>query len=262
MSAWLFTILRNLFRSEYRKGRREVEDADGRHVDSLKSPPQQHSRLEFEEFRVALAKLPPDQREALILVGASGFSHEEAAAICESAVGTIKSRVHRARTRLVQLHLTADLASRHGCAETFPDHDMRVLVKCNMPALAPMLLRLHPACHVSPAPFTHAITLPIGTASCSSGLSPRVHFVERERKPLGPSAASPRDMLAQIANESCGAGHVRFRNIVGAVVDMPMRSDLPAANAFLRDHLRVSLAGKKFRQPSPIRADMIFGKDK
>ena len=103
MSAWLFTILRNLFRSEYRKRRREVEDADGRHVDSLKSPPQQHSRLEFEEFRRALAKLLPDQREALILVGASGFSYEEAAAICESAVGTIKSRVNRARARLSKL---------------------------------------------------------------------------------------------------------------------------------------------------------------
>ena len=85
MSAWLFTILRNHFRSEYRKRRREVEDGDGHHVDSLKpscsaSPPQQHSRVEFEEFRKALAKLLPDQREALILVGASGFSHEEAAA--------------------------------------------------------------------------------------------------------------------------------------------------------------------------------------
>jgi RNA polymerase sigma-70 factor (ECF subfamily) len=79
MSAWLFTILRNLFRSEYRKRRREAEDADGRHVDSLKSAPQQHSRLEFEEFRRALAKLLPHQREALILVGASGFSYEEAA---------------------------------------------------------------------------------------------------------------------------------------------------------------------------------------
>ena len=53
MSAWLFAILRNLFRTEYRKRRREVEDADGRHVDSLKSPPQQPSRVEFEEFRVA-----------------------------------------------------------------------------------------------------------------------------------------------------------------------------------------------------------------
>jgi len=66
MSAWLFTILRNLFRSEYRKRRHEVEDADGRHVDSLKSAPQQHSRLEFEEFRRALAKLLPHQREAII----------------------------------------------------------------------------------------------------------------------------------------------------------------------------------------------------
>ena len=89
MSAWLITILRNLFRTEYRKRRREVEDADGRHVDSLKSPPEQHSRLEFEEFRVALAKLPSGQREALLLVGASGFSYEEAAAICESAVDTV-----------------------------------------------------------------------------------------------------------------------------------------------------------------------------
>ena len=73
MSAWLFTILRNLFRSEYRKRRREVEDTDGSYAESLKSHPEQHSRVEFEEFRAALAKLPPDQREALILVGAPVF---------------------------------------------------------------------------------------------------------------------------------------------------------------------------------------------
>ena len=100
MSAWLFTILRNLFRSEYRKRRREVEDADGSYVESLKSQPEQGARVEFEEFRTALAKLPADQREALILVGASGFSYEEAAEICGCAVGTIKSRVNRARGRL------------------------------------------------------------------------------------------------------------------------------------------------------------------
>src|SRR6188474_2525770 len=106
MSAWMFTILRNLFRSEYRKRRREVEDTDGSYAESLKSHPEQNSRLEFQEFRAALAKLPPDQREALILVGASGFSYEEAAEICECAVGTIKSRVSRARTRLAEiLHL-------------------------------------------------------------------------------------------------------------------------------------------------------------
>ncbi len=113
MPAWLITILRNLFRSEYRKRRREVEDTDGSFVGSSKSSPQQHSRVELEEFRVALAKLSPGQREALILVGAAGFSHEEAAAICDSAVGTIKSRVHRARTKLVEL-LSIDSSHRFG----------------------------------------------------------------------------------------------------------------------------------------------------
>jgi RNA polymerase sigma-70 factor (ECF subfamily) len=103
MSAWLFTILRNHFRSEYRKRRREVEDGDGRYAETLKSHPEQYGRVEFTEFRTALSKLPSDQREALILVGASGFSYEEAASICECAVGTIKSRVNRARTRLAEL---------------------------------------------------------------------------------------------------------------------------------------------------------------
>jgi RNA polymerase sigma-70 factor (ECF subfamily) len=103
MPAWLFTILRNLFRSEYRKRRREVEDVDDRYADTLKSHPEQVGRIEFDEFRTALAKLPHDQREALLLVGASGFSYEEAATICECAVGTIKSRVNRARTRLTEL---------------------------------------------------------------------------------------------------------------------------------------------------------------
>ena len=103
LNAWLFTILRNQFHTNYRKRRREVEDTDGSYAESLESQPEQHSRIEFEEFRVALAKLRPNEREALILVGASGFSYEEAAAICECAVGTIKSRVNRARTRLWKL---------------------------------------------------------------------------------------------------------------------------------------------------------------
>src|ERR1700693_4722354 len=72
MSAWLFTILRNLFRSEYRKRRREVSDSEGTYAESMTTQPEQSSRVEFEEFRVALGKLPTDQREALILVGASG----------------------------------------------------------------------------------------------------------------------------------------------------------------------------------------------
>src|SRR6185312_11681295 len=103
MPAWLFTILRNQFRSEYRKRRREVEDADGTYTESLTSAPGQHSRLELKELSNALAKLPLVQREALLLVGASGFSYEEAAAICGTPVGTIKSRTNRARTLLAQL---------------------------------------------------------------------------------------------------------------------------------------------------------------
>src|ERR1700749_3298533 len=122
LPAWLFTILRNLFRSEYRQRRREVEDTDGSYEESLKSHPEQQSRVEFEEFRVALAKLPQDQREALLLVGASGFSYEEAAAICECAVGTIKSRVNRARNRL------ADLLSIEGAEDFGPDHATRAIL--------------------------------------------------------------------------------------------------------------------------------------
>jgi RNA polymerase sigma-70 factor (ECF subfamily) len=122
MSAWLFTILRNLFRSEYRKRRREVEDGDGSYAETLKSQPEQSSRVEFEEFRTALAKLPPDQREALILVGASGFSYEEAAEICGCAVGTIKSRVNRARSRL------ADLLSIESADDFGPDRATRAVL--------------------------------------------------------------------------------------------------------------------------------------
>ena len=122
MSAWLFTILRNLFRSEYRKRRREVEDAEGRYAETLKSNPEQTGRVEFEEFRTALNKLPSDQREALILVGASGFSYEDAAAICGCAVGTIKSRVNRARTRL------ADLLAIDSVDDFGPDHATRAVL--------------------------------------------------------------------------------------------------------------------------------------
>jgi RNA polymerase sigma-70 factor (ECF subfamily) len=119
MSAWLFTILRNVFRSEYRKRRREVEDADGSYADSLISLPNQTSNLEMDEFRRALDLLPPDQRESLILVGASGFSYDEAAQICGCAVGTIKSRVNRARSRLASI-LSIESSSDFG-----PDHETR-----------------------------------------------------------------------------------------------------------------------------------------
>ncbi len=103
MRAWLFTILRNTFYSEIRKHRREVEDVDGRYAAQVPDKPTQHGILDLKDFGKAFATLPPDQREALTLVGASGFSYEEAAAVCGCAVGTVKSRVNRARARLTEL---------------------------------------------------------------------------------------------------------------------------------------------------------------
>lgn len=103
MSAWLFTILRNLFYSEYRKRRREVADPEGQIAARLATGPAQMGHMDLLDFRAALQRLPPDQREALILVGASGLSYEEAAQICGCAVGTMKSRVNRARNRLGEI---------------------------------------------------------------------------------------------------------------------------------------------------------------
>ena len=99
MQAWLH--------SEYRKRRREVEDADGKYAATLSVQPDQMPHLDFDDLQKALTRLPHDQREALLLVGASGFSYEQAAEICGCAVGTIKSRVNRARNRLAELmHFT------------------------------------------------------------------------------------------------------------------------------------------------------------
>jgi RNA polymerase sigma-70 factor (ECF subfamily) len=101
--AWLFTILRNEFYSQMRKRGREVQDSDGVMTARLAVHPSQQGKLDLDDFRTALKELPEDQREAIILIGASGFSYEEAAEICGCAVGTIKSRVSRARTRLQQM---------------------------------------------------------------------------------------------------------------------------------------------------------------
>jgi RNA polymerase sigma-70 factor, ECF subfamily len=103
IKAWLYTILRNEFYSQLRKSKREVEDIDGIHAGRVGMDGSQLSHLDMMDMQVALAKLPDDQREAVILVGASGFSYEEAAEICQVAVGTVKSRVSRARLRLNEI---------------------------------------------------------------------------------------------------------------------------------------------------------------
>ena len=105
LHAWLVTILRNQYYSEGRRRWREVSDAEGTHAARLTEPPVHDSRMEMREFLGALQVLPPDQREALVLVGASGLSYEEAAEVLGTRVGTVKSRVSRARARLARLLL-------------------------------------------------------------------------------------------------------------------------------------------------------------
>ena len=103
IKAWMYTILRNEFYSQLRKRKREVEDIDGNYAGRVVTNGSQLSHLDMMDMKVALATLPDDQREAVILVGASGFSYEEAADICQVAVGTVKSRVSRARQRLNEI---------------------------------------------------------------------------------------------------------------------------------------------------------------
>jgi RNA polymerase sigma-70 factor (ECF subfamily) len=103
MNAWLFTILRNNYHSQYRRRRREVEDIDDLYSSRVPVRPDQGSRLEMEELWRALGQLSPNHREVLLLIGAEGLSYAETARICDCTVGTVKSRVSRARERLAQL---------------------------------------------------------------------------------------------------------------------------------------------------------------
>ncbi|WP_297972445.1 sigma-70 family RNA polymerase sigma factor [uncultured Amaricoccus sp.] len=103
LHAWLVTILRNQYYSEGRRRWREVSDAEGTYAARLTAAPAHDGRMEMREFLGALQVLPPDQREALVLVGASGLSYEEAAGVLGTRVGTVKSRVSRARARLEAL---------------------------------------------------------------------------------------------------------------------------------------------------------------
>ena len=100
MKAWTFMILRNQFYSEKRRSWRSSQldqEAAERTLVAVDDP---EAPVALDELRQALNTLPEEQREALILVGAGGFAYEEAAEICQCAVGTVKSRVSRARKAL------------------------------------------------------------------------------------------------------------------------------------------------------------------
>ena len=115
MKAWTFMILRNQFYSEKRRSWRQTQldqEAAERTLVAVDDP---EAPVALDELRLGLAMLPAEQREALILVGAGGFAYEEAADICGCAVGTVKSRVSRAR-RALQGILEAGNYKRDGAS--------------------------------------------------------------------------------------------------------------------------------------------------
>lgn len=114
LKAWIFTILRNLYYNEIRKNRVKLQSIDEMAIDEPAMPATQEASLEFGDFRRAFWQLGEDQREVLILVGASGLSYEEAAKVCNCPTGTIKSRVSRARRELIKTLQEGSLAQKRG----------------------------------------------------------------------------------------------------------------------------------------------------
>lgn len=103
MQAWTFTILRNQFYSDRRKLGREVQDEEGVHAARLATIPDQTDRLDLTDVQAALGRLPPEIREALVLITVSGVTYEKAAMIMGCQLGTVKSRVNRGRRRLAKV---------------------------------------------------------------------------------------------------------------------------------------------------------------
>ncbi len=121
MRAWLFVIVRNAFYSDRRKAWRSVGLDQETAERTLRQESAQGDTLDLDDVRRALNQLPTDQREALILVTAGGLSYDEAAAVCECAVGTIKSRVNRARKALLEIVDTGKAPAPDKAADTALD---------------------------------------------------------------------------------------------------------------------------------------------
>ena len=119
LKAWLFTILRNLHVNNLRRNKIRFDSIEDGALEYFAVAASQDSHLELQELRRCMTKLSREHREILILVGASGFSYEEAAEICGCAVGTIKSRLSRGRQELYNLMTNGDEGARKSlCSRT------------------------------------------------------------------------------------------------------------------------------------------------
>lgn len=128
MRAWTFVILRNAYLTDMRRNRFRGEYDEAVAERTLTAPAGQEGPLHLSDMHRALLALPPERREALLLVGAGGFSYEEAADICQCAVGTIKSRVGRARAALTRMIENGEMPRRgQGEEETAHHQIMRDL---------------------------------------------------------------------------------------------------------------------------------------
>ncbi len=135
LKAWLFTILRNEFYSQKRRAWRQTDwdEAKGHRIAG--APDAQLWSLALSDTAHALRELPEGQREALILIAAGGFSYEDAANICGTKVGTMKSRVARGRQALLNMLDGKDRFTR--CASVSHDggsHDILAQLNALTPA--------------------------------------------------------------------------------------------------------------------------------
>ncbi len=118
MRAWLYRILRNTYFNHLRQHRREVPDPDGALTATLSVPAAQTGRIELREVAEAMQDLSPAQREAMILIGAQGMSYKQVARLQRVNIGTVKSRLARARQAVARM-MGYDSVSRRG--DTFSD---------------------------------------------------------------------------------------------------------------------------------------------
>ena len=134
IKAWTFVILRNTFLSQMRRNK-FVGDYDETTIErTLSTPASQEDSGEMADLQRGLMELPQDQREALILVGAGGMSYEEAASICGCALGTMKSRVSRARTALEEIMAQGQFSQKR--AEAAPASEAMAAIMDSVETIA------------------------------------------------------------------------------------------------------------------------------